>query len=111
MIRFARVLLAPSLAVLLAFILMAVALQHASSAEDHVAHIDGIMHSAMAELDEVLVDEATPPLCRAYADRLYLLLHLLEEMQRRPHSTITGQAFGSLFQPVIEARSWCQEAI
>lgn len=82
-----------------------------AASEDHVDYIDGVLHEAMAELDATVLDEATPPMCRAYADRLYLLLHLLEELSRRPHSVITAEAYGSLLGPVVQARAWCREAI
>lgn len=96
---------------LLAAAVLLLAPASAAAAEDHVAYIDSVIKEAMAELDATALDEVTPPSCALYADRLYVALHLLEEMQRRPHSGAIGSLFGSMLTPLISSREACRSAV
>jgi len=93
-------------------VILAVALtaSPAAAADDHVDHIDSLVHKTMVGLDAVVRDDAAPPACRVYADVFYLYLHLLEELSRRPYSAATRQTFDLVFQTLITARDRCRTA-
>lgn len=113
---FARSLIAPSLAVLLAFLLLAVALERASasyveSVEDAIAAAIELYRTdpeqAKDDLYALAVDDGIPESCAMWADINLSALLLIEDAMEFPDSWAVQTLFGWTLQAIPIAKNDC----
>jgi hypothetical protein len=115
MTRFARLLIAPSLAVLLAFLLLAVALENASASTDEREAIEDIAivdDAAMESLAAILADPDASPACKGYADLLLYAAASIRHVLEFPESLVARSELSTRVLPSVPASQYaCENAV